>query len=73
MAKLGTSLIIQCETTSGVKTWTFNYAKSSATTANIQAFVQALIANGDIYKYVPLAATSIKLQTVSEATIPVPS
>ena len=65
----GTKLQIRCGTSSGEKTWTFNYAKSNATTANIRALAQALVENGSIYKYPPLVANSAKLIVTSETSI----
>lgn len=62
----GTRLQLQFETMSGVKTWSFNYAKASPTLANVKALMQAMIANGEIYKTPPLVAYSAKTVTTSE-------
>ena len=52
------SLQLKFGTMSGVKTWNINYAKESATSANIKNLMDVMIANGSIYKYPPLTKES---------------
>lgn len=61
-----TSLILKFGTMSGEKTWTYKYANSSATTAQVKALMQAMITNGSIYKYPPLQANSAQVTTTTK-------
>lgn len=61
-----TKLQLVFETSSGSKTWSFNYAKTSATLANVKALGAAMIANGSIYEAPPLVFKSAKQVTTTE-------
>lgn len=63
MATAGTKLQLKFGTASGVKTWTFNYAKADASTASIRTLADTMIANGSIYKNPPLTKESAELIT----------
>lgn len=62
----GTSLKMKFDTMSGSKTWTFKYAKSGATLANIKALGAAMIANGTILENQPVRLTDARTVTTSE-------
>ena len=51
--------------------FTFNYAKSNASTANIKALANGLITNGSIFEHVPVTAKTAKLVVTNETTIDV--
>ena len=67
----GNKLQLRMGTTAGIKTWSFNYAKSNASTANINALMDAMITNGSIYKYPPLTKESATIIQTSEINVPV--
>lgn len=69
MATAGTKLQLKFGTTSGTKTWTFNYAKSGATVEQIQALANTMIENGSIYQYPPLTKESAEIITTSVTRI----
>lgn len=62
----GTQLKMQFDTLSGSKTWTYNYAKSSATVTQVKALGASMIANGEIYTTPPLVLKSAKLVVTTE-------
>lgn len=62
----GTKLQLQFETATGSKTWTFNYAKTSAGIQNVKALGAAMIANGSIYEAPPLVLKTAKEVTTTE-------
>lgn len=64
-----TKLVLKLGTTAGTKTWSFNYAKSNATTQNIKALADAMIANGSIYRYPPLTKESAQLVVATTTDI----
>lgn len=64
-----TALKLKLGTTAGVKTWTFNYAKSNATTANIKALADAMITNGSIFRYPPLTKESAQIIQTTTTTV----
>ena len=61
----GTHLKMVFETGFGQKTWTFKYAKPSATAANIKDLGNTMIANGSIYNFPPLQLVSAQLETTT--------
>lgn len=67
---MATSLKLKFGTMSGEKTWTFNNIDPNAAVADVKTLVQTMIANGSIYKYPPLTASSATLVTTTEAEIP---
>ncbi|MBQ3347453.1 MAG: DUF2922 family protein [Synergistaceae bacterium] len=57
----GNQLILEFENSNGEPiVFRFNYAKQSASLANINALMQAIIDNGSIFKDVPVTAKSAK-------------
>ena len=62
----GVKLQMKFETMSGVKTWTFNNAKTNATTNNVRTLAQAMITNGSIFEYQPVRVSSAKLVVTTE-------
>lgn len=66
---VGTKLKMVFETPSGQKTWTFNRAKPSATTAQIKNLANTMITNGDIYRYTPLQAVEASFETTTVTNI----
>lgn len=62
----GTKLILRFGTTSGEKNFTYNYGNDEATTSSIKAAMNAIIANGSIFKYVPLTIISATSQVTTE-------
>ena len=64
----GTKLVLGFETSSGKSiTLSYNYAKPSATTANVKALMNGIIANGEIFANVPATMKSAKEVTTSES------
>ena len=51
--------------------FTFNYAKSNASTANVKALANGIITNGSIFENVPVSVKTAKLVVTSETNIPV--
>lgn len=66
-----TKLVLKFGTASGVKTWTYNYAKSNATTVNIRALMDGMITNGSVYQYPPLTKESAEIVTTSTTPVDV--
>lgn len=62
----GTKLQMVFETSTGSKTWTFNYAKPGMGVTNVKALGQAMITNGSVYEAPPLLLKSAKEVTTSE-------
>lgn len=63
----GIKLVIQYETSNGnTTTHTWNYAKSTATAANVQTLVTTTIAKKTIFASQPTAVKSAKLVTTTE-------
>lgn len=62
----GTVLKMKFDTIAGSKTWTFKYAKPSAGLANVKALGAAMIANGSIYAYPPVALTEAREVVTTE-------
>lgn len=54
-------------TIDGVKTWNFNYAKTSPPVSQVKTLMNAMITNGSIYKYVPLEARSAAIVITTES------
>lgn len=67
----GTKLQLKFGTAYGEKTWTFNYAKSNASSQNVNTLMDTMITNGSIYRYPPLSKVSAKLVVTSETDISV--
>ena len=63
----GTKLVCTFVTSDGSsETFTFNYAKPGATTANVKALMNTIIANGEIFAKVPVTAKDARTITTSE-------
>lgn len=62
----GTRLQLTFDTMSGSRTWSFNYAKPSATAQVVKAVGQAMIDNGSIFSSPPVKLRSAKTVTTSE-------
>ena len=66
----GTKLVITfVDADSANRNFSFNYAKSGATTANIKALANGIVANGSIFEHVPVTPKSAKLVTTTEANV----
>lgn len=61
----GSKLILRFGTTSGEKNFTYNYGNSQAPAMDVKAAMQAMIANGSIFKYPPLTAISAKVEVTT--------
>ena len=59
------------DSTGTERDFSFNYAKSDASNANIKALAQGIVTNGSIFTHVPVTAKRAKLVVVSETDIPV--
>ncbi len=65
----GTKLVLTFNTSEGkTTTININYAKPSATTAQVKALMQAMITNTDVFAATLTSAKSAKTVTTSEAT-----
>ena len=64
-----TKLVYKVGTTGGTKTFTFNRAKSGATTANIRALATGLTTYGTFFQPQVLTVNSAKLVTTTDTTI----
>lgn len=65
----GTRLTLTFDTSEGkTASVTFNYAKPSATTAQVKTLMQAMITNTDVFASTFTAAKSAKLTTTTEST-----
>ena len=63
----GTKLVLSFETSAGKSmTLIYNYAKPAASTANVKALMNGIIANGSIFVNVPATAKSAKEVTTTE-------
>ncbi|MBQ6970747.1 MAG: DUF2922 domain-containing protein [Synergistaceae bacterium] len=63
----GTKLVLGFENSSGnAVSMSFNYAKPSATTAQVKALMSGIITNGSIFENVPVTAKSAKTVTTTE-------
>lgn len=63
----GTKLVLGFETSGGSSvTFTYNYAKPTATAANVKALMSSMITNGSIFGNVPATSKSAKLVTTTE-------
>lgn len=62
----GTRLQLTFDTMSGSRTWSFNYAKASASTALVKAVGQAMITNGSIFSAPPVKLRSAKTVVTTE-------
>lgn len=65
----GTKLQLVFGTASGQKTFSYNYANASASTASVKLLMSTMIANGSVYKYPPLTAVSAKFQITTESEV----
>ena len=63
------TLKLKMGTLSGVKTFSFKYAKTNVTSAQVQALAQALITNGSVYKYPPQVVESATIEQVNTEPI----
>ena len=50
----------------GTEVFTFNYAEPGARTSDVKALMNAIIANGEIFAKVPVAAKDARTVTTSE-------
>lgn len=64
----GVALKLKFDTMSGSRTWTYNHASPSATTAQVKAAAQAMIDNGSVYQNVPIKLVSAIQVTTSESS-----
>lgn len=64
----GTKLILRFGTTSGEKNFTFNYGDANTAVSDIKALMNAMIANGSIFRYPPVTAISARAQVTTETT-----
>lgn len=71
MAKSGTKLVMKFDTAAGQKTWSYDYVNPTSSSNNLKAVADAIITNGSIYQYPPLALVSMELQTTSITRISV--
>ena len=63
----GTKLVLGFENSTGnAVSLSYNYAKPSATLANVKALMSGIIANGSIFENVPVTAKSAKTVTTTE-------
>ena len=63
----GTKLVLGFETSSGsTTTFTFNYAKPTATLTNVKSAMSSITSNGSIFTNVPVTSKSAKLVTTTE-------
>ncbi len=63
----GVKLVLGFETASGKSmTLSYNYAKQTATLANVKALMNGIIANGSIFANVPATSKSAKTVTTTE-------
>jgi len=63
---MATRLVLQFDTISGRKSWSFNNASPSATVASVKALGAAMISNASFFTDEPLALVSAKTVTTSE-------
>lgn len=63
----GIALKMKFDTMRGSKTWTYKYAKASATAEQVKTAAQAMIDNGSVYEAVPIKLVSA-IQVVTEET-----
>lgn len=61
----GSKLILRFGTASGEKNFSYNYGNSSAPASDVKAAMNAMIANGSIFKYPPLTIISAKVEVTS--------
>lgn len=66
---MATTLRLKFGTMSGVKTWSFNNADTDVTSAQVKALADAMIANGDIYKYPPMTKESAEIVVTTTTPI----
>jgi len=62
---MSSRLVLEFTTSSGDKSFSFNYADPQVTSADVKALAQAMITNGDIYETVPLTIKSAKIVTTT--------
>ena len=62
----GSKVILRFGTSSGEKNFTYNYGDASTSGSDVKAAMNTMIANGSIFKYVPLTIISAKVQVTSE-------
>lgn len=71
MAVIST-LKMRMGTLSGEKTFSFKYVNAATLTAEkVKALAQAMITNGEVYKYPPQVLTSATLEQVESTSIDV--
>ena len=63
----GSKLILRFGTAAGEKNFTYNYGNASAPVSDVKDLMNAMIENGDIFKYPPLTAISAKTQVTTES------
>ena len=62
-------LVMAFTGTDGDASFSYNYAKPNASTADIKTLVTGMITNGDIFANPAVAAKSAKIVTTSETVI----
>ncbi len=65
----GTKLVYKVGTTGGTKTYTFNRAKSSASTAAVKALAQGIITHGTFFQPQAITVNSAKIVVTTETDI----
>lgn len=65
---VGTFLKLKFGTMSGEKTFTYKYGDEEATSANINALMDGIIANGSIFKNPPLTKISAVCEITSQTS-----
>lgn len=63
------TLKLRMGTLSGEKTFSFKYADRDVTSANVKALAQAMITNGEVYKYPPQVLTSATIEVLDSSNI----
>lgn len=66
-------LVLRFGTTSGEKSFSYNYANDDVDPADVKTAMNTMITNGSIFKYPPMTIISAKVQIQSEYDIDVNS
>ena len=65
---MASKLVLTFGTAEGKKTFTYNKAKSSATTGQIKTLMSTMITNGVIFMFPPLMSQAAKMVTTTETS-----
>lgn len=63
------TLKMRMGTLSGEKTFSFKYVDQEVTSAAVKALAQAMITNGEVYKYPPQVLTSATLEVLDSTKL----